>query len=542
MSDVDTRVPPADRVDDPPQPPPATTPWHVRLPYALLGLLFLAMAWFTATQAAVHGRTYDEYLQDDYGMRVYQWYASGGQDRSFLEMADYLYMPEHGSGFELIIAAFQHLTGEQWHTRSMVNGVCGLLGIVLMALCGRELAGAWGAFAAATGLALYPRYTGAMFNNSKDVPMTVAMVLVLWLVLRMMRRWTQDTRRFEVLELMAVGAAIGVAASIRVTALAWAALLGLVAAGYWVRHGRHLRGAALRAELVRQTSAALVIGTNAYLVMSLLWPYLLIHPKTGLLRSVEVMSAYDWVHPILFAGQPVMSTELPWYYAPVWLVVGSPLPVIVLTAVAAVGGVLALARRRRLNEGVLLAAAYAALPIALIIVTHPTLYNSLRQFLYVVPGLILIATVTLIRLVRRAFADRRQALAWGLVAVAVLGQAEVVYASARIYPYEYSYFSPLAGGYTTARHNYESTYYGTCTRAAAVWLGKNYSRYTTQPTFRDEHSWNSLTEVDLPDNFQSVGDGEPIFRITTDPTGPGYTEIHTVMLEGEALCRVSVRD
>ena len=79
---------------------------------------------------------------------------------------------------------------------------------------------------------------------------------------------------------------------------------------------------------------------------------------------------------------------------------------------------------------------------------------------------------------------------------------------------------------------------------AAVWLGENYQQYTadTAPSFRDEHQWNSLAEVDLPDNFVSVGDGEPFFRITTKEAGPGYREIHTVVVEGEPVCRVSVMD
>lgn len=539
MSDLGVRMPPAQT-----QPEAAETPspWHARLPYALLGVLFAALAWFTATQGRVHGRTYDEYLQDDYGAAVLRWYLSGGSDRGFLEFPDYLHMPEHGSGFELIIAFVQHLTQEQWQTRTMVNGIAGLIGIVLIALAGRELAGPWGALAAATGLALYPRYVGAMHNNSKDVPLAVAMILVLWLVLRLMRRWSQEKPRFEVLELMGVGAALGLAASIRVNALSWVALLGLLVAGYWVRYGRTLRGAELRAELARQGGAALVIGTTCYLVMALLWPYLLVYPISGLRQSVEVMSAYDWENPILFAGEQVMSTELPWYYAPWWLVVGSPLPVVLLSLAALVGALVAIARRRPLDSRLLLIGGYILLPLVLIILAHSTLYNSLRQFLFIAPGMILLGAVVLVRWAGKAFADRRRVLAWGLVAAAVLGQAEAGYASARIYPYEYSYFSPIVGGYTTARHNYESTYYGTCTRAGAVWLGEHYLEYTTSPTFRDEVSWNSLTEADLPDNFVSIGDGEPIFLLTIGEPGNGYREIYTVMLEGEPLCRVSVQE
>ncbi|MEV4416683.1 hypothetical protein [Catellatospora sp. NPDC049609] len=552
MSDVDVEpvsaspdeVPPAE-----PQAPEPAAPWWrgERLPYALTGVLLLVMTWFTVAQGRFHGRTYDEYMQDDYGARVLKFYLSGTEDRSFLDFPDYLYMPQHGAGFELIVAFFQHLTGEVWQTRTLVNGLFGVLGMLIIGLAARELAGrgltgAWAGFAAALGLALYPRYTGQMMNNSKDIPLAVAMVLVLWLVLRLMRRWSEPDRRGEVVELGAIGAAIGFAASIRVNALLWFGLLALVSAGYWVRHGRRLRGRELRSEIGNQITAALAIGTTAYLVMSLLWPYLLTNPVEGLFASVESMAKYDWDNEILFGGEMVRSTQLPWYYAPWWLVIGSPLPVVALTAAAVVAGVVALARRRAVDGRMLLVGAYILLPLALIIGAHSTLYNSLRQFLFVAPGLIVLAAVLLVRWIRGAFASGRTALAWALLGAAVLGQAEVVYASARIYPYEFSYFSPLVGGYTEARHDYESTYYGSCTRAAAVWLGENHRTYTTDPapTFRDEHQWNSLAEVDLPDNFVSVGDGQPYFRITTQEPGPGYREIHAVLVEGEPVCRVSV--
>ncbi|MFC7761504.1 hypothetical protein ACFQY4_28250 [Catellatospora bangladeshensis] len=74
--------------------------------------------------------------------------------------------------------------------------------------------------------------------------------------------------------------------------------------------------------------------------------------------------------------------------------------------------------------------------------------------------------------------------------------------------------------------------------------GENYQRYTADPapTFRDEHQWNSLAEVDLPDNFVGIGDGQPYFRIVTGEAGPGYREIHAVVVEGEPVCRVAVVD
>jgi hypothetical protein len=516
---------------------------HVaRLPYYLLGLLFVGLAVFVAVGWHDHGRTFDEFMQDDYGYRSLQWYLTLGQDRSFMDLPDLIHMPEHGPAYETFVALIQHFTGETWNTRSIVNGIVGVLGVAFIALCGKELAGPWGAFTAAAGLALYPRYTGSMFTNSKDVPFTVAMIFTLWLVLRMMRRWGAPDRRFEVLDYGAVGAAIGVSAAVRVNALAWFGLLGLLALFYWVRHGRELRTwQAIREQLATQVGAAMVIGTSCYLFMTVTWPFLVVNPGSGLIRSIKLMTNYDWDNTVLFNGQQVSATHLPWSYAPVWLLIGSPLPLVVLTLAGGIIGIWAFRRNVRIPAAYLMCAAYALVPLALIIFFQSTLYNGLRQFLYIVPGFILIGSGLLIYVVRRLLSAGRRTLAGLVVALAVFGQVEAIVASAQIYPYEYAYFNPLVGGYPAAHHKYEGDYYSTCATAAARWLGQHYQEYYagSSLTFQDEVLWNSLTQMEVP-TMQPVGDGSSIYVLSRDPQD-GFQEIHAVMVAGEPLCRVLIR-
>ncbi|MCP2328951.1 hypothetical protein HDA40_007458 [Hamadaea flava] len=502
----------------------------------LLALLFTLLTVFVVTQHAVHGRAFDEWMQDDYGQRTLAFYLSGGKDRSFLEMAPELYMPQHGPAYELIVAAAQKLTGEQWQTRSVLGGVTGLLGILAIALCGREVAGPWGAFLAAAGLALYPRYTGSIFNNSKDIPFTVAMTVVLWLVLRTVRRWQQDQRRFELLQDATLGAAIGFAAAIRVNALAWFAVLAVLIAAFWLRR-RPAGAAAIRAELSKQVGSLLLIVSTCYLAMSLTWPYVLVRPIAGAMDAVAAMSKYQWNHEILYLGAMVPAPQAPWHYAPVWLVVGSPLPVVLLV-LASAGAVW---WRRGPSDGrYLVLAAYVAVPLILLIALRPTLYNSLRQFLYLVPGLILIATGVLLAAVRAAAGSGRRVLAATLVGLAIVGQAEVVVAGARIYPYEYAYFSPVVGGYAKAHHSFEGEYWGSCSSEAASWLRRHHADYPViEPSFQDLVGWNTLIEKELP-GLTPVGDNHPTFLISREPRD-GYRTIHSVMLAGEQLCQVGVR-
>src|SRR6266566_280102 len=172
-----------------------TQQWLVKILPLLLLVIFLVIMLVTVfVQADQYGITIDEPGENTYGQLVWSWYATLGRDTSFLTFHTYSDIQDHGVIFNVIVAEAQHIFGGQWHTRAVVTGLAGVVGVLAIALCGFELAGWWGALLAALTLWLYPRYFGAIFNNSKDIPFASAYVLVLWAVLLLVRYWG-NTRR-----------------------------------------------------------------------------------------------------------------------------------------------------------------------------------------------------------------------------------------------------------------------------------------------------------------------------------------------------------
>lgn len=213
--------------------------WTKYVPLALLGFIILIGLVTVFTKAGDYGLTIDEGLQDQYGHSILKWYTTFGKDTSFLTAYNpSLFMPEHGGIFDGLVAGVQHLTKEQWHTRAIVNGLAGVIGIVAIALCGYELAGYWGALLAAIGLWLYPRYYGAIFNNPKDIPAAVTMTFVLWAVLLLVKQWGH--KRKYIINSILVGFFIGLAAAIRVNAIIWYAMLVLSLGVWWVFNGKRI--------------------------------------------------------------------------------------------------------------------------------------------------------------------------------------------------------------------------------------------------------------------------------------------------------------
>jgi 4-amino-4-deoxy-L-arabinose transferase-like glycosyltransferase len=515
----------------------------------LLGLLLVLLGLFVGTQADSYGRTYDEELQDVYGSAVLAWYSSGGQDTTFLQFSGILYMPQHGPFFETVVAIAESATGERWTTRAVVTGVAALLGVVAIALCGFELGGWWMAFLAAVGLVLYPRYSGAMFNNSKDVPFAAAMILVLWLALRLVRRYRQG--RAYLLDASLVGLAIGVAASIRVVAVIWYALFALLFIGWWFRHAAVARAQGTwRTLLARQAIAAGLVAGVSFATMCLLWPYVFLDPVPHLIDSIQAMSNYPWTGMVPLGDDRYSALDLPARYTIEWLVIGSPLAVVVL---ALVGGVIALAqlvRTRTVDARLGLVVLAFGVPVGALVILNSTMYNGLRQFLFVAPAMILLAVFGLTRLL--TFLARRgwRPVAGLVAAVVLLAQAHVVKTAIDIHPYEYAYFSPVVGGFGGAAGRYELEYWGACNKAAAEWLAAHHADLLPRPprpkvtVYSDGPPFLAMTY--LPSDVFVFDATNPDFYLWSmhewiPDAYPAYRSVHEITVDGQAICVVKAR-
>jgi hypothetical protein len=536
---------------------PATSRWLARVPPAAWGLaaLFLGLIVFVTTQAHAYGRTYDEAMQQDYGKRVLAWYLSRGHDRGFLDFPSWEQLPQHGPLAETLIAAVQRLTGEDWITRSVVTGVFGILGVLAVALCGYELGGWWVALLSAVGLALYPRYLGAMLNNSKDVPFAAAMAFVLWAVLRLVRRW--DGRFGNQVERgVGIGVAIGAAVAIRAVGVIWYPLLGLLAVGWWLRHPSAFRDRALALRsLGTQILTGLTIGITSLASICLLWPYVAVRPLPHLLESIASMSKYPWDGTIPFDGRMYSAQALPRRYVLEWLLIGSPVHLVALGLLGVALALVQVARFRTGDPRVSLVVLSFLVPVVMLVVLRSTMYNGLRQFLFVVPPLVLLASHGLVwlgRWLRRISARRVLQPVLAVVAVLTIagGQGQAIGEMVRLHPYEYVYFSPLVGGFAAAPKWYELDYWGVCNKPAAEWLARNGDRFRSstdgRPLTVAGAGWDVQYMLYLPPaRFTSGGDGADIYvwsmRERTPDPYPGYIPVHTERIEGYADCVVMVR-
>src|SRR6266571_1112492 len=163
---------------------------HRKVQVVLLTLLGVFLLAWVFTQASIYGQTMDEPLRDRSGQSMLGWYTTLGKDTSFIR-ASPLDESQRGTIFDAVAAGVEQFLSPDthWYIHAVVIGLAGGAGVIGITLCGYELAGLWGAVLAALGLWLYPRYSGALFTNSRDIPFAATMTFVLWSALLLVKNW-----------------------------------------------------------------------------------------------------------------------------------------------------------------------------------------------------------------------------------------------------------------------------------------------------------------------------------------------------------------
>ncbi len=396
-------------------------------------LLFALLAVVAAATFSQYGNGFDAEVQDIYGRQIVSWYATLGTDRSALTYLDLFY---YGGLFDTIAALANHVSPwPHWATRHLLEAVSGLIGMAGAWRLARHLGGPLAGFAALACLALMPSYYGMMFINPKDIPFAAAMIWAVYYLTRLSDALPRPSWRLAA----AFGVTAGLALGVRIGAVLLFFYLGLVV----------LAAPGNRLRMALRVSPALPI---AWLVMLIVWPWAQVSPILHPLEAIRHFSAMNGNIGTLFFGQMVGLAYHPAAYLPVYMAVKLPDLVLVLLTAGAILGADRLRKGEfpRSHLPVLLAALF---PLLYTLATNPMLYDADRHFLFVLPGLAVLAGLTAAKL-----AEYRWRPAFATLAL-LLGGWQVAQ-MADLHPYEYAFFNDLVGGTKNAAGRFETEYWG----------------------------------------------------------------------------------
>lgn len=409
-----------------------------------------------------YGITWDEELQSQYGQAVVDYYVSGFQDQRYAEIFNlYLY----GGMFDGLASVVDHYTPFRvYDTRHLVNALFGLLGLWGVWRLGRLLGGGAVGLIALVLCASVPMYYGHMFNNPKDIPFAAG---IIWSIYFMGRSYAKP----ELGVLLKLGMVLGLTLGVRVGGVMifafWLAPMGMVALWPWMRHRNTETARVVALDILRQAwRVVLPVALLSYAVMLVCWPWAQQHPIMNPLRALSEFSNFPQDVEVLLDGTSYRSTQLPWYYVPLYF--GIQLPELTLFLLAVFVGFspkiwrhFTLAQKQTFSLLLLM----MFFPIVYAMIRHPALYDAVRHFLFAVPLMCILSAlaartgfVWCVAQFRRPVA--RRAVGVSLCAGLALLWVTQITLMIRLHPYEYIFANRFAGGVRGAYGRYESDYWG----------------------------------------------------------------------------------
>jgi hypothetical protein len=178
------------------------------------------------------------------------------------------------------------------------------------------------------------------------------------------------------------------------------------------------------------------------------WPYLWPNPIRRFIDSLLFAAQFP-PHHTFFEGRWMSSSISPWYYFPKLAAMELTEPAVLLVLVGAAAAVWRL-RRDQSNWFLYgLLALWVGVPFAGLVFFDMTAYGNIRQLLFTLPALLIVAGIGLEAILQRL---HRRWAEWLLLAAVLLPG---IWALIWLHPYEYIYKNSLVGGVSSAYTQYE---------------------------------------------------------------------------------------
>ena len=414
-----------------------------------------------------YGMSWDEAMQrSDNGKPVFE-YVTGQQ-------GNYLYPANnekyHGAWFEFLLYGIEkiaRLTTNRsiYLMRHFVTYLMFCLGAWWFVLtCRRLFKSEW---IVLTGVVMYflsPRLFADAFYNSKDIPFFVFYVGYIFTLLRYSNRPTVGN-------LLLHAFITGLLIDLRISGVVVIPLtIYFIVA----------RSLASKPADSRTLLKRLLIYTVMSLVcVYVFWPILWEDPLYDFPAALMEMSHYHWNGIVLFDGEMVPASNLPWYYLPRWLLMTSP---VFYLFTAAAGTLMILYRliRKPLqvvvnNPEILVIPALFFGPAFAVVFLNSVIYDGWRHLYFIHAPLLLLSLYAISNLA--VFIRRFNYGNLAGIAVLLAGITPVGIRMLEDHPYQMLYFNRVAArNLNEVRFKYEMDYWGLTFRAVIEHMAEHDSR------------------------------------------------------------------
>jgi tetratricopeptide (TPR) repeat protein len=430
--------------------------------YVFIAIAFLLLV-LMILMSRNAGINCDEAVHYDQSVAVWNYFSTHGKDRSALD-TPLTHLKYYGQSYDNITTFLINLLGIEdiYGFRHLMSTMAGWLAIVISALLAVWLSGYEAGIIVLILFALSPTFLGHAQNNLKDVPFALAYVSGTYFTFRFL----SSGRKNSGWDVLCLTLSIAFCISIRPGGII------LICSGILFLLAFYLVGAlqegsiALRDGL-KKLLIITAISASGYLLSTILWPFALQDPLRNPVISYKVMLDYPETFRQIFEGRNEWSDFMPWYYLPKSMAITIPLLVTAGFILSPLLLNIITVPRKRIFTIFLLTS--VIIPVLFVVIRKSNLYSSWRHFLFVYPGMVVLASMALAAIYKYKEGNYRK-----LIFI-------LAFAAASIHPflfilrnpnYSYLYYNQLAGGVKGAYGNYETDYYFISQREASEWLIK----------------------------------------------------------------------
>lgn len=321
-------------------------------------------------------------------------------------------------------------------------------------------------------LALFPRFWGHSFFNPKDIPFaamfTLGTFLGAYLVGYYLKANREDIQfginRITLYSLL-YGILVGVVTGTRIGGFF---LLFFVA----VTHlATSLEIRSIYRYFLRFWSLYGLMFVAWMITTTIIHPASWSNPVGWFIETLQYLSQHEWGGTVLFEGEFILANSLSWHYLPKWLVITIPL---IFQIAFFICLFLVFYRYKELTNiqracVILVLLQVFFMPI-IAIVKHSTIYDGMRQFIFMLPG-IAVFSATLLAWIYQKISIKSVRIF--VVALIIILSSPIVFDMVALHPYEYIYFNRIFGGLTKAHNQYETDYWGLSMREGMEWINNN---------------------------------------------------------------------
>jgi len=409
-----------------------------------------------APKAAVN---VDEQLHYPHAKKVVNWYFTGGKDKSCLNTPR-THLKYYGQSVDNLTALINRVFNieDEFVVRHYTGAFFFFSLLLFSGLLVRRLAGSWSAASICIlALIFMPRLSGQAFGNLKDIPFAAGYTAGIFFIIRFLEELPRPRWRTSLF----TGIAIAFTVSVRSGGLILFVYLALFLILFFVLKPDYFKEiVTTKLFMIRLLSQGMLILITGYFAGLLFWPYALQNVFVNPVKSLHLMEHYTISIRQIFEGEMIWSNHLPWYYLPEWVLISTPLFILAGFICFLYFHIKNCLRKREFNslffEGIVLFA--FLFPFLYVIAIDSNLYSGIRQMLFILPSLAVLAVCGVYSLIG-FLASKSRMLASGFSVLFFILLLLPFRHQVATFPADYIYFNILAGGNKNAWSNYEYDYY-----------------------------------------------------------------------------------